>query len=227
MGYIIVIEGTDGCGKQTQTERLYNRLKDEGFNVRTQSFPNYESPSSSPVKMYLGGEFGESDMSLDAYQASILFTVDRLCTYSKDLKDFYENDGIIIFDRYVQSNMLHQAGKIQNLQERDEYLEWLDKLEFDTLKLPRPNKMIFLDVAVDVSLALARAREGLKAQTKMDIHEKNSEHIQKAYESGKYVCKKYNWDSINCVENGNMRTIDDISDEIYNLVIADIKAWRK
>jgi len=227
MGYIIVIEGTDGCGKQTQTERLFNRLKDEGYNVRTQSFPNYTSPSSSPVKMYLGGEFGESDMSLDAYQASVLFTIDRLCTYNKDLKDFYENDGIIIFDRYVESNMLHQAGKIQDLNERDKYLDWLDELEFETLKLPRPNKIIFLDVSVDVSLALARARESLKAQTAIDIHEKNSEHIYKAYESGKYVCNKYNWDTIDCVSNGNMRTIEDISDEIYNLVINDIKTWRK
>ena len=222
MGYIIVITGTDGCGKQTQTERLFERLKSEGYSIRKQSFPNYVSQSSAPVKMYLSGEFGESDMSLDAYQASSLFSIDRLCTYNKELKDFYENGGIILFDRYVESNMLHQAGKLSNLVERDEFLNWLENFEFNVLKLPRANKIIFLDVPVDVSLSMARAREGLKNQSEKDIHENNTEHMYKAYESGKYVCDKYSWTKVNCVENGKMRSIESISDEVYNIIIDDI-----
>lgn len=222
MGYIIVITGTDGCGKQTQAERLFDRLKTDGYDIRKQSFPNYDSPSSAPIKMYLGGEFGESDMSLDAYQASSLFSIDRLCTYNKDLKAFYENGGIILFDRYVESNMLHQAGKISDQADKDRFLEWLDNFEFDVLKLPRANKIIFLDVPVDVSLAMARARSGLKNQSEKDIHENNAEHMYKAYASGKYVCDKYNWDVIDCVKDGKMRTIEDISDEIYKKVINDL-----
>ena len=227
MGYILVITGTDGCGKQTQTERLYSRLKEEGYNIIKQSLPNYDSPGCAPVKMYLSGEFGDSDMSLDAYQASTLFSVDRLCTYNKDLKQFYENDGIIIFDRYVESNMLHQAGKISDKQKRDEFLVWLENFEFDVLKLPRANKTIFLDVPVDVSLSMARAREELKNQSAKDIHENNTEHMYKAYESGKYVCGKFGWEEINCVEDGKMRTIEDISDEIYSRVIEDISKFRR
>ena len=195
MGYIIVITGTDGSGKQTQTEKLYDRLRSEGYNIIKQDFPNYNSPSCSPVKMYLSGEFGESDLSLDAYQASSLFSIDRLCTYNKGLRAFYENGGIIIFDRYVESNMLHQAGKISDISERDEFLDWLDDFEFEKLKLPRADKIIFLDVPVDVSLAMARAREGLKNQSKKDIHENNAEHMYKAYEvykiytsTVKYIC---------------------------------------
>ena len=227
MGYIVVITGTDGCGKQTQAEKLLERLKGEGYNVIKQSFPNYDSPSSEPVKMYLRGEFGSTDMSLDAYQASALYAVDRMCTYNKDLKDFYDNDGIIILDRYVESNMLHQACKIEDLSERDKFLHWLDDLEFVKMKLPRPNKTIFLDVAVEVSLKLARARETLKNQGTKDIHENNDKHMYHAYESGKYVCDKYGWNAINCVENGNMRTIEDISEDIYNIVINDIKNYRR
>lgn len=223
MGYVVVIEGTDGCGKQTQAERLTKRLNDSGYVTRKVSFPNYSSPSASPVKMYLGGEFGDSDMSLDAYQASVLFTVDRLCTYNKDLKDFYLDGGIIVFDRYVQSNMLHQAGKLNNLEEINNYCDWLDALEFDTLKLPRPNKVIFLDVPVELSMKLAKERGELKAQTKKDIHEQNPDHLLHAYNCGKYMIDKYSWDSITCNEGDRMRTIEDISDEIFDIVIHDIE----
>lgn len=226
MGYVIVIEGTDGCGKQTQAERLTKRLNDMGYVTRKVSFPNYSSPSAEPVKMYLGGEFGDNDMSLDSYQASVLFTVDRLCTYQKDLKDFYQDGGIIVFDRYVESNKLHQAGKLSNLEEINVYCDWLDNLEYDTLKLPRPNKVIFLDVPVEVSMRLAHERGDLKAQTKKDIHEQNPEHLLHAYNCGKYMVDKYGWDSITCNEGDRMRTIEDISDEIFDIVVNDIKNTR-
>ncbi len=226
MGYVVVIEGTDGCGKQTQAERLTKRLNDMGYVTRKVSFPNYSSPSAEPVKMYLGGEFGDSDMSLDSYQASVLFTVDRLCTYQKDLKDFYQDGGIIVFDRYVESNKLHQAGKLGNLEEINVYCDWLDNLEYDTLKLPRPNKVIFLDVPVEVSMRLAHERGDLKAQTKKDIHEQNPEHLLHAYNCGKYMVDKYGWDSITCNEGDKMRTIEDISDEIFDIVVNDIKNTR-
>ena len=115
MGYIIVIEGTDGSGKRTQTTRLYERLLSEGYNVRMQSFPNYDSMSSGGVKMYLNGDFGDTDMSLDAYQASSLYAVDRLCTYNKDLKAFYENGGIIVSRETVVADffekLFHTAAR--------------------------------------------------------------------------------------------------------------------
>lgn len=222
MGYIIVIEGTDGCGKQTQTRALYERLKSCGYNVIIQSFPNYDSPSSSPVKMYLGGEFG-GEKSMDAYQASALYAVDRLCTYQKDLKQFYEDGGIILFDRYVESNMLHQAGKIEDREEVNKFLDWLERLEFGDLKLPRPNRVVFLDVPVEVSIKLAHERPNLKSNTKKDIHEENPEHIHRAYNSGKYVSQKYGWDVIQCTEDGKMKSIEAISDLIWEKVSQDFE----
>ncbi len=218
MGYIIVIEGTDGSGKQTQTAKLQERLKADGFNVVRQSFPNYDSNSSAPVKMYLGGELCERADMLDAYQTSILFATDRLCTYMKQLKAHYDNGGVIIFDRYVQSNMLHQAGKIKDLNQRDKFLDWLDNLEFNELKLPRADMVIFLDVPPEVSMRLAKERGALKAGTKQDIHEKDANHLIDAYNSGKYVAEKYDWDVISCVKNGDLKTVDEIHEEIMKQI---------
>ena len=78
---LIDIEGTDGSGKHTQTKMLYEKLVEMGYKCKMISFPNYESNSSAPVKMYLAGEFGKTANSLDAYQASVLYAIDRMCTY--------------------------------------------------------------------------------------------------------------------------------------------------
>ena len=223
MGYIIVIEGTDGCGKQTQTSKLFDRLVQDGYKVKRQSFPNYASPSSEPVKMYLGGELCDTSNGLDAYQASALYAVDRLCTYHKDLKEFYENDGVIVFDRYVESNMLHQAGKIQDTEEREKFLSWLYNFEFNELKLPKANQVVFLDIPPQVSMQLANARENLKVGKSKDIHEQDPEHIINAYNAGQYVSTKYNWSRINCMDNDRLKSIDEISDEVYSLIIQNLK----
>jgi len=184
-----------------------------------QSFPNYESNSSAPVKMYLGGELCEKASDMDAYQTSALFAVDRLCTYMKDLKSHYNAGGIVILDRYTQSNMLHQAGKIKDKDARDKFLDWLNKFEFEELKLPRADIVIFLDVPPEVSMRLAHERADLKTGTKQDIHEQDSSHLIDAYNSGKYVANKYNWEVINCVENNNLKTTEKIHEEIYKNII--------
>ena len=226
MGKIIVIEGTDGSGKKTQAVKLFERLKREGYNVIQLSFPNYDSPSAAPVKMYLNGELGEHANDLDAYQSSVLFAVDRMCTMI-GLRDFYNYGGIIILDRYVSSNMTHQAGKISDLIERDKYLEWLEKLEFDTLKLPRPDKVIFLDVPVEISKRLANQRGELKAGTKQDIHEKDKEHLLHAYDAGIYCAKKYNWNILSCVKNNEMMMPDEIHQKVYDSVKEIIEKVKK
>lgn len=216
MGKIIVIEGTDGSGKQTQSKKLFERFKAEGKKVMTLSFPNYESPSSGPVKMYLSGELCKDAKEFDAYQSSVLFAVDRLCTMAK-IKDFYKEEGIIILDRYVQSNMIHQAGKIKDLKKRDDFLDWLDELEFNKLKLPKADLVFFLDVPVEISKELANARAELKTKGKKDIHESDKNHLLDAYNAGKYVSKKYNWTEINCInKNGEIKTIEEIHNEIYH-----------
>ena len=196
-------------------DKLLSRFKNLGINVIRQSFPNYDSPSSAPVKMYLNGDFGDSKC-LTAKQANALYAVDRLCTMQQ-LKSHIENGGSIIFDRYVSSSMLHQAGLIDDLKQKDEFLDYVDNFEFNILGLPRPTIVFFLDMPVSISQKLANERAELKSGNSKDIYESDTNHLIHAYNSGKYVAKKYNWQVINCVdEDGNLRSIEDINDEIFN-----------
>ena len=211
----IVIEGTDGCGKQTQSKLLLEALENQGLKCKLQSFPNYQSDSSALVKMYLSGVYGETADCLDAYQASSFYAVDRLSTMKLLEKEDFD---ILILDRYTSANMVHQSYKIQNLDERDIFLEWLEDFEFVKLALPRPNLTFFLDMPVEKSMELANARKELKNQAKQDIHEKDKEHLSKAYEAGKYVSRKFDWKEINCLnESGEIKSIDNIHKEIMRI----------
>lgn len=130
-GRLFVIEsGTDGSGKATQTQLLYDRLISEGYNVRKVEYPNYSSESSTLVKMYLRGEFGKKADDVDAYVASTFFAVDRYASYMTEWKDFFEAGGIVIADRYTTSNMVHQASKMDELDDVEKYLNWLDDYEY-------------------------------------------------------------------------------------------------
>ena len=224
-GYIIVIEGTDGCGKHTQAKQLYNTLtKLIPNHVFEISFPNYASNSSAPVKMYLDGTLGSDANCVDAYQASTLYAVDRLCTYLTEIKSHYENGDVIIIDRYTPSNALHQAGKITDLTEKDKFLDWLFDFEYNKLSLPQPNKVIFLNVPVEVSEKLRaerQVRDGFKTGSTKDIHEQDVNHLKHAYESGMYVSLKYGWDIIACTKNNEMLSIDKIAQQIYKTLTND------
>lgn len=220
-GTIIVVEGTDGSGKKTQTSLLFDRLKAEGFSVASHSFPSYESISSGPVKMYLGGDFGDNASCLSPKQASVLFAADRVATFldlKNGLKKHYENGGIIVFDRYVYSNMIHQACKIQDEKHVFEFLDWLCKLEFEDLSLPKADLIFFLDMPTEVSKKLANERNSLKAGTKTDIHETDAKHLLSAYKTAKKVVTKLGWTQIPCIKDNKIKTREEISDEIFNIV---------
>ena len=106
-GKLIVIEGLDGSGKATQTQKLYDVLKSKGENVIKVSFPDYDSDSSALVKMYLRGEFGTDPDAVNPYAASSFYAVDRFASYAKNWREFYLNGGIVIADRYTTSNAIH------------------------------------------------------------------------------------------------------------------------
>lgn len=227
-GIIISIEGTDGAGKHTQQQLLLNDLKELGYSVVDQSFPNYASDSSAPVKMYLAGEFGKDSNSLNAYQASVLYAVDRMCTYQKDLKSHYENGEIILFDRYVQSNFIHQCSKIDDMNEKLEFIKWEEELEYNTLGLPKPDLIFFIEMPVEKSLELARARAEYKTGESKDIHEEDTTYMTKSYNNGLALAKQLGWNIIHCVdENGNIKHIEDIHKEIMDVSVAFLKLQNK
>jgi len=223
MGKIIVIEGLDGCGKQTQSEKLFNRLKNEGKNVMKLAYPRYDNPSSSLVKMYLSGEFGKNANDVNAYIASTFYAVDRYASYKQDYEEFYKNGGIVLLDRYVTANMVHQSSKIDNLEEKEKFLNWLCDFEYGMFGIPKPDKVFFLNIPPDVSKKLIKNRENKFSHDKQkDIHENDENHLQHAYDNACYLINKYNWNEINCTTNGNLRTIDDIHEEIYKKVLTII-----
>lgn len=208
---IITIEGTDGSGKATQSKLLFEYLTKLGYKTKVISFPNYDSPSSSLVKMYLGGQFGDTADCLDAYQASALFAVDRLATIKLSNLEQYD---YVILDRYSTSNLIHQACKIADKTERENCLNWLNDFEFNKLKLPKPDVVLFLDVPIDISLSLAHNRQALKNGQKRDIHENNEEYMRHAYDCAKQVAGKYNWQIIDCSKNGEILPINCIHKKI-------------
>ena len=213
---IINIEGTDGSGKATQTKLLCEYLANKGFKVATLSFPNYQSRGCEPVKMYLAGEFNGID-KLDPYQVNALFAVDRLTTIAK--QDFSNLDYLLL-DRYTQSSMIHQSALTTNEAELNKFLDWVNYFEFTVLKLPKPDHIIFLDVPVEISSSLAKARAELKdkSSTKQDIYESNFNHLKTAYERAKFIAKKFNWQRINCVKAGKLKSIEEIHAEIKKLL---------
>ena len=221
---LIVLEGVDASGKATQTKKLCERLTAEGKSLMKITFPDYDSPSSAPVKMYLSGELGETADSVNAYAASALFAVDRFCSYRKNWKDFLDNGGFVIADRYVTSNFIHQASKIEDPVKRDEYLDFQSDFEYEKIGLPKPDAVLFLDVPPEVSLKLIAERENkFDSEASHDIHERDPKHLFKSYESAVYVADKFNFIKINCTENGKLKTIEEISDIIYESISNLIK----
>lgn len=216
---LIVLEGVDASGKATQTKALYDRLVSEGHTVKTITFPDYDSPSSAPVKMYLSGELGESADSVNPYAAGALFAVDRFCSYRKNWKDVLDRGGIVLADRYVTSNFIHQASKLKDEKERDEYLSFQSDFEYNRIGLPKPDIVLFLDVPPIVSLALIKERENkFSHDTNHDIHERDDNYLFRSYESAVYVAERFGFTRINCTEDGRLQPIETIAEAIYGEV---------
>lgn len=216
-GKLIVIEsGSDASGKATQTQLLFDRLKSEGFKVHKIEFPDYQSESSTLVKMYLRGEFGKNALEVDPYIASTFFTIDRYCSYKTKWEDLYkEESNVILCDRYTYSNIINQASKLP-IEKREEYCKWLLNLEFDIYKIPQPDLVIFLNMPVEKSISLIQNRKNkITNSDEKDIHEKDTKYLTVTYDNALNMAKKYNWNIIDCVKNDTIRTAEDIHEEIY------------
>ncbi len=219
MGILIAIDGVDASGKQTHTELLAEHFKSLKKKVRRLSFPMYNSESSALVKLYLDGSLGKKAEDVDAYAASTFFAADRFATYRMDWqKDYEDSQTLIIADRYVSSNMIHQASKIEDFAEKDKFLDWLYDFEFNLYKIPQPDMTIFLDMPPKYGKMLIAGRNNkFSGNEKLDIHEKDFSYLEKSYENAKYVAEKFGWQTISCVKDEKIRPIDDIQKDIAKI----------
>ena len=194
MGKLIVIDGLDGSGKHTHSELLHAFLLPNGLNVLKIALPDYAQPSSALVKMYLGGEFGEKPSDVNPYAASTFYAVDRVASFLKFWKNDYEKDTIILADRYTTSNIIHQAEKLPKDQ-WEAFINWTQDFEYKYLGLPKPDKVLYLDMPPEISRELILARyEG--DENKKDIHEKDYDYLVNCREVALYAAKLLSWDVI-------------------------------
>ena len=215
MGKLIAIDGLDGSGKGTMSERLYQYLSKKGIKVRKISFPMYENKSSLGVKMYLAGELGESPDDTNGYAASTLFAVDRYLSYRTDWGAFVQEEGTVtIADRYTSANAVHQLSKLPR-EEWDSFLPWLFDFEHGKLGLPLPDLTVYLEMPPRISQKLIQKRAEQTGRT-IDIHEKDTEYLDRCYKAALYAADKLGWKVIPSFEGETPRDLD--------LVFADLVA---
>ena len=217
-GKLIVFEGTDGSGKATQAKMMAKRLENEGVKFHVIDFPRYGNPFAEPARLYLQGVLGSKPGDVSAYAASVLYAVDRFASYAGKWKDFYENGGVLISDRYTTSNAVHQGGKMDEEQQRD-FFRWLYDLEYDKMGLPKPDLVLLLDMPTELSQKLMRHREE-STNTKADIHEKDAAYLAACRKTAGRAADFYGWQKISCAKDGDIRTPQEIHEEIFGYVRA-------
>ena len=217
MGKIIVIEGTDCSGKETQSKLLYKKLEELGKKVKVFSFPMYETPTGKIVgESYLGRSgssvFEEGAINVNPHIASLYYAADRKYNLEK-INKYLDDDYIVILDRYISSNQAHQGSKIIDKDERFNMYQWIDKLEYWLLELPKPDITFFLYMPVDKIVELSKNREVL------DEHEQDKEYLKRSSDAYKELSELYNWTTIECTKNNELRTIDEIHASILEKVL--------
>ena len=216
MRKLIIIEGLDGSGKSTQVKLLEEYFKAKNIDYKKIKLPDYDNPSSTLVKMYLGGEFGKSADDVNAYAAGAFYAVDRFASYKLNWGSDYEKGTVILADRYATSNSIYQMEKISE-DEWDSYLEWSADFEYNKIGIPSPDAVIYLDMPVEISQRLMTSRYN-GDEGKKDVHEVNVEFLKKCRKSALYTANKQCWKVVECSDGENPLSIDRIHKEIIKIV---------
>lgn len=216
MKKLIIIEGLDGSGKSTQVALLQKYFDEHGIAYKKIKLPDYDSPSSTLVNMYLGGEFGKSADDVNAYAAGAFYAVDRFASYKLNWGKDYENGTVILADRYATSNSIYQMEKISE-DKWNEYLEWSADFEYEKIGIPKPDAVIYLDMPVDISQKLMTNRYN-GDEAKKDVHEVDVEFLKKCRKSALYAAEKQGWKIVSCSDGQNPLLIEEIHNKIVDIV---------
>ncbi len=216
-GKIIVIEGTESSGKETQSKLLEQGLKAKGKKCIRFEFPMYDTPTGKIIgRDYLGktemGEslFKEGVQNVDPHVVCLYYAADRKYNLSK-IEEYLKQDYYVILDRYTTSNLAHQGSKIIDKDDRFNMYQWIDKLEYWLLQLPKPDKTIFLHVPYETALDIRKNKEG---------KDTSEESLRRAEEAYLELTELYNWDKIECVQDNSLKSITEIQQEIMNIIDA-------
>lgn len=223
MGKLIVIEGScDGVGKSTQYKLLIDRLRSETDKViTTHHFPSYGTYQGRPVEEYLKGNFGKIS-ELSPYFVNSLYAQDRAITWINGLKEEYDKGGIIVLDRYTTSSLIYQSSAIDDPKEREDFINYIYDYEYNKLGIPEPDLVIFLYAPFEVARKIKEKRKNNDG-IKNDIHERDLAFMKNVSDISISIADKFNWSYINCVENEEMRSINEIHEDVYKLVKKKIK----
>lgn len=202
-GKFIVVEGLDASGKATQAELLANRFKSTDHNVKKVEFPAYKTEFGQLVRNYLDGKLGEKE-ELPPEIRSLLYSLDRY-QFKHEFADFLANGGVLVSDRFSQSNYAFQSATAENSESMTEWMKAVDS------RLPQPDEIIFLDVPPEVTA-------GMMAERRKDIHESDIEYQKKVYERYLELAEQGGWTVIDCVDEGELRPIEAIHEDIWSKV---------
>lgn len=219
-GKLIVITGPDGCGKKTQTELLVKRLKESGYETETIDFPQYKNNFfGRAVGDYLAGKFGDP-LKIDPHLASILYAGDRWESMGQ-IKNWLSENKIVVCDRYIGDNFLHQGSKIENKAKREVFFLWLAELEYSVYGSFAANQTFYLDVPLEISLALLETKEAKEKKDytggKKDGHE-NEKHLREVRKITDSLASRFCWTRIPCFQDGRLLSREEIADIIWSLV---------
>lgn len=218
-GSFIVMDGTDGSGKRTQTELLIKTLKQEGYDCESISFPQYGQKSAGMVEEYLNGKYGQAD----AYVSSVFYAMDRFDASFK-IRQWLSEGKIVISDRYVTANAGHQGGKISNQAERIKYFKWLDNLEYNIFNIPKPDLNIILHMPAEMAQKLIsqkpkETRAYITGKEQKDIHENDLKHLKNAEKVFMEIAQLFpNTKMVECVEAGKLLAPEQVHNKVWNLV---------
>ncbi|HSX46378.1 MAG TPA: FAD-dependent thymidylate synthase [Patescibacteria group bacterium] len=210
-GTFLVIEGTDGSGKGTQFAKLVERLESEGYDVATFDFPQYDQPSSFFVKEYLNGKYGTAE-EVGPYTGSLFYALDRYQA-APAIREALEAGKVVLANRFTGSNMAHQATKFPNPEQRRGFFIWLENLEYEMLKIPRPDRSVVLRVPAEIAQSLVDKKEKRSyTDKKRDIHEADLNHLKLAVEVYDDLCELFPKDfaRVDCTRDGKLLDIDNV-----------------
>ncbi len=226
-GKLIVVEGTDCSGKATHSKLLKERLTKEGYDVFSMSFPRYDTPTGKIVggpllgKDYICPSFFEDASTVPARVAGLYYAADRLC-HADEIKKALDEGKIVLLDRYVESNMAHQGGKLATVEERSKLFEFYDQLEYGLLELPRPDGVIILHMPYEMAISLRDKRD-----EKPDDVEKSAIYLKNSEATYLELVEMFGYKYVPCSENGEISSIEDIAENVYSVAEGIINPAKK